>query len=101
MSGLTRGIEHSHAPLGLVQDIRVTNRANAWTTIGGWATADSRYPTLHVRGPGSMFTATTGIFVAPVTGYYYAAASVRILNADGRFFRLVITSKSADEYSII
>ena len=72
------------------KDTTITNMVQQFAAVPDWETSNAAFPSLHLKGPSEMFAPATGKFTAPYDGYYWVSASVRIDDANGQYFRLIV-----------
>ena len=76
----------------------ITTSAGTWETVAGFTTTN-----LVGGWDSGNLVMNTGVFTAPVAGYYYVSAAQRINNHDpsgGSYFRLIISINDSNDYNL-
>ncbi|MGH1386992.1 C1q-like domain-containing protein [Kordia sp.] len=68
---------------------KVLSGAGGYVQLSGWRTADAALPR-NLFDNGNHFNETTGVFTAPVNGFYYFTAQVRYDAIDSGYVRLLL-----------
>ena len=76
----------------------ITNAANVWETVAGFTTTN-----LVGGWDSGNLVMNTGVFTAPVAGYYYVSVTQRVDQHDsssGSYFRQIISINDSNDYNL-